>query len=108
MPFVNMDPFEVPYVPAALPGTSTFVEERPSAEQSPQQAATFEGGPSGQPGIREMTRQQWESLKPLIRQVYIGENKPFHYLAEILREEHGFELTYEIHSIQQELSSRNG
>jgi hypothetical protein len=34
-----------------------------------------------------------ESLKPLIQQVYIEENKPFPYLADILRDEHGFEPT---------------
>ena len=38
--------------------------------------------------------QEWEDVKPLIRRVYLDENKPFNYLARILRTEHGFEPTY--------------
>jgi uncharacterized membrane protein len=88
-----MDAFEVSSFPAALPGTLTFVEERPPAKQLSTPAATFYGAPSEQLGIREMARQQWESLKPLIQRVYIEENKSFPYLANILRDEHGFEPT---------------
>jgi len=44
-------------------------------------------------GLREMTRQQWESLKPLIQEIYIEQDKPFPYLAKILREEYTFEPT---------------
>lgn len=44
-------------------------------------------------GLREMTRQQWESLKPLIQEIYIEQDKPFQYLAKILREDYGFEPT---------------
>jgi hypothetical protein len=44
-------------------------------------------------GAREMTRKQWEDLKPLIEQIYIKENRPFQYLAEVLRRDYGFEPT---------------
>ena len=44
-------------------------------------------------GARETTRKQWEDLKPLIEQIYIKENKPFPYLAEVLRRDYGFEPT---------------
>ena len=40
-----------------------------------------------------MTRKQWEDLKPLIEQTYIKEDKPFPYLAEVLRRDYGFEPT---------------
>jgi hypothetical protein len=40
-----------------------------------------------------MTRQRWETLKPLIEREYIEEDKPFSYLANILGNEHGFEPT---------------
>ena len=43
-------------------------------------------------GAQAMTKQQWENLKPLIEQIYIEENRPFPYLAEVLRKDHGFEL----------------
>jgi hypothetical protein len=52
-----------------------------------------EGQASVNPGIQAMSRQQWEELKPLIEQIYIQENKPFPYLAEVLRRDHGFEPT---------------
>jgi hypothetical protein len=44
----------------------------------------------GLKGKHEMSRQQWEDMKPLIQRIYIDENKPFPYLAHILRTEHGF------------------
>ena len=58
------------------------------------QTTHFEGNVMGNFGPREILRQQWERLKPLIQRIYIDENKPFHYLAEILRTEHGFEPTW--------------
>ena len=88
-----METFEFSPIPTALPGTFAFVEERPPAAQHSHHVATFREAPSAQLGIREMTRQQWESLKPLIQRVYIEENKPFPYLANILRDEYGFEPT---------------
>ena len=80
------------HFPAALPGAFAFILEKPLVEL-PQYGSTFQEVSSGHPGIREMTRQQWESLKPLIQRVYIEENKPFPYLVNILRDEHGFEPT---------------
>jgi hypothetical protein len=41
-----------------------------------------------------MSGREWEDVKPLIQRVYLDENKPFLYLARILRAEHGFEPTY--------------
>jgi hypothetical protein len=95
-----MDTFKLPPFSAALPGAFAFVEERPSAEKLFQHASTFQEAPSGHRGIREMTRQQWEALKPLLRRIYIDENRPFPYLAKILREEYGFETTYEDHFVR--------
>lgn len=45
-------------------------------------------------GKRSISEQEWEDVKPLIQRVYLDENKPFPYLAYILRTEHGFEPTY--------------
>jgi len=88
-----MDLFEEPYFAAALPDGLTFGEtaSAPQMQQPSQDPFVFHEILSGEPGIREMTRQQWETLKPLIQRVYIEENKPFPYLARILREEHNFE-----------------
>ncbi|PMD45824.1 TPR-like protein [Hyaloscypha variabilis F] len=44
-------------------------------------------------GSREATRLRWEELKPLIQRVYIDEDKPYPYLANLLRTEHRFETT---------------
>ncbi|PMD41145.1 TPR-like protein [Hyaloscypha variabilis F] len=90
---VEMDLFEEPCFAAALPDGLTFGEtaSAPQMQQPCQDPFVFHEIPSGEPGIREMTRQQWETLKPLIQRVYIEENKPFPYLARILREEHNFE-----------------
>jgi hypothetical protein len=61
--------------------------------ECPSQIVPKEGQVSANPGIRAMSRQQWEELKPLIEQTYVQENKPFPYLAEVLRRDHGFEPT---------------
>jgi hypothetical protein len=53
----------------------------------------FHEASSQELGAREMSRQQWEKLKPLIKRVYIEEKKTFPHLAKILRKEHGFEPT---------------
>jgi hypothetical protein len=87
-----MDAAESSHFPAALPSAFAFVLERPLAGLL-QHGSTSQEVSSGHLGIREMTRQQWESLKPLIQRVYIEENKPFPYLVNILRDEHGFEPT---------------
>jgi len=61
--------------------------------EGPSQIVPNEGQASINPGIQAMPWQQWEELKPLIEQIYIQENKPFPYLAEVLRRDHGFEPT---------------
>jgi len=71
---------------AALTKTFEFVEERPEERPQPLLHASANGA-------RETTRKKWESLKPLIEQLYILENRPFSYLASILRQEHGFKPT---------------
>ena len=53
----------------------------------------YDGYTSANTGARETTRQQWEDLKPFIEQTYIKENKTFHYLADVLRRDYGFEPT---------------
>lgn len=49
---------------------------------------------SGPRSKREMSRQQWEMVRPTIQRVYIDENQSFNYLAHILRTEHDFQPTY--------------
>lgn len=85
-----MDLFEQSLFPTA---SSVSSEPKTSAESISQYSFIFHEPSSGEAGIREETRRQWESLKPLIQRIYIDENKPFPYLAKILREEHGFEPT---------------
>ena len=92
---LNMDVPNVPEFLIALPGTCTFIEERPLTEKPTRHASSFRGvqEPSTEPGSRDITRQQWEALKPLIQRVYIDENKPFPHLVKIFRQDHGFEPT---------------
>jgi hypothetical protein len=45
-------------------------------------------------GKREISRQRWEEMKPLIQRAYIMENKTFRQLRNILRAEYGVEPTY--------------
>jgi hypothetical protein len=85
-----MDLFEQSLFPPASP---VAFEPKPSAESLSQPLFVFHDMSSGESGIREEIRRKWESLKPLIQRVYIDQNKPFPYLAKILREEHGFEPT---------------
>jgi hypothetical protein len=51
-------------------------------------------------GVREASRQHWETLKPLIQRIYIDEDRPYPYLAHLLRTEHGFETTYDSQTVQ--------
>ena len=48
---------------------------------------------SNVPESHQNLKKKWESLKPLIQRVYIEENKPFSYLARILRNEYKFTPT---------------
>jgi hypothetical protein len=66
----------------------------PSPQFPPIQELPPPEGPTRVKGKRDMSRQQWENMKPLIQRIYIDENKPFPYLAQILRTERGFEPTY--------------
>jgi len=95
--FTNMDLFEECFSPAALSAASPFVEPKTttSVETPSQHLFVFHEFPSGERGVREITRQQWETFKPLIQQIYIDKSKPFPYLAKILRDEYGFEPTYD-------------
>jgi hypothetical protein len=88
-----MNNFDSSPLPAALPGTFTFIEDGPSAEPTSLHISTLRDVQTSSEhlGITELKRQQWESLKPLIQRVYIEEDKPFHYVANILSNEHGFE-----------------
>jgi hypothetical protein len=90
-----MDLFVVSPLPAALPMAFTCAEQNPppAADESSQHPFIFHEVSPGEPGIRETTKQQWEFLRPLIQRIYIDENRPFPYLAKILREEHGFQPT---------------
>jgi len=90
-----MDLFEEYVSPPALPEALTFKDTDSAPQQQPSQDVLFiSHEPRPEPGIRETIKQQWEVLKPLIKRIYIDENKPFPYLARILREEHQFEATY--------------
>lgn len=97
---VNMDIPEVSSFAPALSGASVFVQQNPStsAQQFSHHQFIFHEVSHKESGTREMTKQQWRLLKPLIQQVYIEENKPFPYLANILRDEYGFEPTYKSQS----------
>ncbi|PMD38715.1 hypothetical protein L207DRAFT_584112 [Hyaloscypha variabilis F] len=88
-----MNTFESSPSPAALPVTFIFIENGPSAKPTSLHISTLRDVQisSEHLGITELKRQQWESLKPLIQRVYIEEDKPFHYVADILSNEHGFE-----------------
>jgi hypothetical protein len=48
---------------------------------------------SNVPESHQSLKKRWESLKPLIQRVYIEENKPFSYLASVLRDEYDFTPT---------------
>lgn len=40
-----------------------------------------------------LSKDKWEELKPLIRRLYIDENKPFRKISALLQESHGFAPT---------------
>jgi Clr5 domain len=90
-----MDLFEMSTFAAALPTEKQIAEQNLNNipdEQSSQHLFVYPNV-SREPGVRKMSSRQWESLKPLIERIYIIENKPFHYVAQLLRDEHGFEPT---------------
>jgi hypothetical protein len=54
---------------------------------------------------QQPSRDQWESLKPLIHHLYIKENRGFSYVAGILRDEHEFFPTYDNHYVDGSLQT---
>jgi Clr5 domain len=94
------------YVPAfstlgvsALPSASLFHQaEVPGKQllqyQKVQEPILVQGLSIATRGKREISRQQWEEMKPLIQRVYIIENRTFRQLKIILRAEYGVEPTY--------------
>jgi hypothetical protein len=38
----------------------------------------------------EISPEKWDAARPLIQALYMEENKPFPYVADALRTEHGF------------------
>jgi hypothetical protein len=53
---------------------------------------------SGLGGREQYSKERWEAQKPIIKQLYIVENKPFKRVINILRTEHNFFPTYVITS----------
>jgi len=43
---------------------------------------------------QQLSKDEWESLKPLIQRLYIEENQTFRDIATTLRDSHGFFPTY--------------
>jgi hypothetical protein len=67
--------------------------------QKVQESIPLQGMSIALGGKREISRQKWEEMKPLIQRVYIRENKTFRQLKTVLREEYGVEPRYgSIHS----------
>jgi hypothetical protein len=84
---------------SALPSASLFHHaEIPGEEflqyQKCQELILVQGLSIAARGKREISRQQWEEMKPLIWRVYKRENKTFRQLKNILRVEYGVEPTY--------------
>lgn len=89
--------------PAASPGTFLFVDQSLSSKEqsvySPSQTSSQHVSFDARTlGVREAARQRWEELKPIIRLIYIEEDRPYPYLADLLRTQHGFETTYDCKS----------
>jgi len=83
-------------LPAASPCTFLFVDQKLASQNEPSAPRTLPDlceVDSRVLGVREATRQRWEELKPLIRRVYIDEDRPYPYLANLLHTEHQFETT---------------
>jgi len=43
---------------------------------------------------RQLTKDEWETLKPIIKQLYIVENKSFPEVSSVLQNEHRFSPTF--------------
>jgi hypothetical protein len=51
---------------------------------------------AGLGGRQLYSKEQWDTKKAIIRQLYKLENKPYNKVIELLRTEHGFFPTYAI------------
>ena len=86
--------------PAASQRTFLFVAQNTASQENDRHSASTT---SDKPcdfdlktlGVREAARQRWEELKPIIQRVYIEEDRPYPYLAHLLRTQHRFETTYD-------------
>jgi hypothetical protein len=58
--------------------------------QLPERAPAWPASPSVR---RQLTPEEWESLKPVIIKLYMNERKTFRQLANILRQDHNFHPT---------------
>jgi hypothetical protein len=45
---------------------------------------------------RQLSKGQWEELRPLIRRLYIEESRALAYIANVFRESHNFNPMYEV------------
>jgi hypothetical protein len=88
-----MDIFEEYLSPTALLDAFPSVPQFQTLEETSNHAFVFHEISPEAAGTRERIRQKWETLKPLIKRVYIDDNKPYPSIARILREEHQFETT---------------
>jgi hypothetical protein len=86
-----MDIFNFPPLSPAPSGAFLFDQQPPF--QPLIQPTPIEEDISNVPESHQNLKKKWESLKSLIQRVYIEENKPFSYLARILRDEHEFTPT---------------
>ena len=81
---------------SALPSEITGGVTGNYPEQLPIQSRAQEAfKPHPALGGRELySKERWEAQKPIIRQLYNLENKPFKRVIDILRTEHNFFPTY--------------
>ena len=87
----EMDTFNFPLLSPASSGAFLFDQQPPF--QPLIQPTPVEEDIANVPESYQNLKKKWESLKPLIQRVYIEENKPFSYLASILRDEYNFTPT---------------
>jgi hypothetical protein len=82
--FVSMSTSIASNFLVASPSTFLFLHERPASGYEATQPLRTSLNECGK---REASRQQWESLKPLVQRLYLDDDKPFPYLAQIFRSE---------------------
>jgi hypothetical protein len=84
----------------AAPRTFLFIAENIASQENDRHSASITSNKSCDFDqrilrVREAARQRWEELKPIIQRVYIEEDRPYPYLAHLLRTQHKFETTYD-------------